>query len=129
MDLQYMMIFVKVSKDIENVEIELRKMDGKRRIELRDNFTEKELKRMKELRIKLSKLESKQIETTTSHLRIKNNQSKAMGEKIKTFLSDQINHIDTIKRGLFDMEQYTSQLHTSCNHINNSYNYFTLYFF
>lgn len=96
-------------------------MDDKRKQERRDEFNEKELKRYKELRIKLSKLESKQIEKSTAHWTTKNSQSKAMGENMKTFLSDQINHINTIKQGLLYHTKYESELHNKETEINNSY--------
>ena len=111
---------LKVIKDIENVKLELKRMDERRKQEGRDKFNDKELKKFKELRIKLAKLESKQIEKQTKLFTTKNNQSKQMGENMKIFLSDQINHINKIKRGLLDLHQYQSELYQNCDMTHNS---------
>ena len=98
----------------------MEQINERKKLEKREEFNEKELQRIKSLKMKLEKLESKKITKTTNHWKITNDQSKQMGENIKSFLSTQIEHINKLKKGFVSLQAYESELHSNCNQINQS---------
>eukprot|EP01083_Nonionella_stella_P069239 184454_1 len=107
-----------IMSDMENVQNELKKMDERRRNEHRDRFNDKELKRFKELRIKLAHLESVKVEKNSAQSKSKHNQRTAMAQTMKAFLKQQIHHLNSIKRSLFDLETHQSELFVKCDQMN-----------